>query len=92
MKRNFVLFLILGFANLGCMDAKEFSFSWMEKSAPPAMAPESPTVTRKEKPITADQITEQNARDKAKSLTLELDRDEQGGLRIDTEVEVPGNK
>jgi len=95
MKRNLALFvfaLLLGIANVGCLDTKELSFSWVEKKPTPAPTPDSSTVTRKEKPVTADQINEENARDKLNSLMLELDRDEQGGLRIDAGVEVNGAK
>jgi hypothetical protein len=96
MKRNLALFvfaLLLGITNVGCLETtKELSFSWVEKTPAPAATPEAATVTRKEKPVTADQINEENARDKVNSLMLELDRDEQGGLRIDAGVEVNGAK
>ena len=95
MKRNLALFvfaLSLGVTNIGCLDTKELSFSWVEKTPAPAATPDAATVTRKEKPVTADQINEENARDKVNSLMLELDRDEQGGLRIDAGVEVNGAK
>ncbi|MFL5243548.1 MAG: hypothetical protein ACJ8FY_15695 [Gemmataceae bacterium] len=91
MKRNLVLFvlvLLLGGANVGCLDTKQLSFSWAEKTP----APVAPTATRQEKPVTADQIHEDNAHDKVNSLMLELDRDEQGGLRIDAAAELNGSK
>jgi hypothetical protein len=90
MKRSLLACVVTGLACVGC-DPFATAFV-LEKPAAPERAPETTPVTRKEKPITADQISEQNAHDKVKGLALELDRDEQGGLRIDTEVEVPGGK
>jgi hypothetical protein len=90
MKRNLFAFLVIGLAGVGC-DPLVSGFL-IEKPDTLERPVDSAPVTRKEKPITADQISEQNARDKANTLMLELDRDEQGGLRIETEMQVPASK
>jgi hypothetical protein len=89
MKRSLLACVVTGLACVGC---DPFATAFVLEKPAAERAPETAPVTRKEKPITADQISEQNAHDKVKGLALELDRDEQGGLRIDTEVEVPGAK
>jgi hypothetical protein len=77
---------------LACVGCDPFATAFVLEKPAPDLHAETAPVTRKEKPITADQISEQNAHDQVKGLALELDRDEQGGLRIDTEVEIPGSK
>ena len=92
MKRILISSLLLSMANLGCLNMDQLSFSWKEKGPAAVQTPDAPTVSRKEKPVTADQIREENARDKLNSLMLELERDEQGALRIDASAEVNAEK
>jgi hypothetical protein len=90
MKRLISLALIATLASTGCtMTDYNFDISLFSKES------KEPPRTKKEDaekaapaPVTADQIREENAREKLDSLQIELDRDEKGGLRIGAEVEV----
>jgi len=71
-----VLFLILSLSGVGCDTTKGFlTPSSTEKTA---KAPEPRSAFRA--PVVADQVTSDNAKDKAKALNDELDRDLQSAI------------
>jgi hypothetical protein len=70
MKRAVSSLLLAACAGMGCMSLP----SWWEKPTAPTVAAK-PVRTRP--PVSAEQITENNAREMAEALVDELDRDAQ---------------
>jgi hypothetical protein len=70
MKRAVCSLLLTVCAGMGCVSMP----SWWEK---PAVPPVAAKPARSRPPVSADQITESNAREMARALVDELDRDAQ---------------
>jgi hypothetical protein len=70
MRRAVSSLLLAAWAAMGCMSLP----SWWEKPAAPTVAVKP---VRSRPPVSADQITENNAREMARALVDELDRDAQ---------------
>jgi hypothetical protein len=77
--KHATLLILAALAGMGCIQGQGFL---AVESTPVPSQVAKPEVTRPA-PVSADQITAENAQEKIKSLSLEVERDENGDVRIE---------